>query len=512
MIPKFPLVVTLLAVSVTAWMWTTDHVMRAASVMILAPFWLMLLGLWWALHRRGVRPKRLGIVIAGFAALFAAFRWSVRYEGSADGSALPSLAFRWQKQSVPKLKELHTQTAQNTSSDEPAPPGVADMPRFLGEKGDGVLPEPNWQTDWKTFPPREVWRHEIGPGWSGFAVVGRQAVTQEQRGSEECVTCYDIATGKLLWSHADKALFTESMGGDGPRATPTVDAVHGVVFTLGATGILNCLDLKTGALKWTQDVMGEAGNVPPLEWGKSASPLLAGDLVVCSGGGKGVSLLAFKRESGEVAWKTGSDGGSYSSPILMTLGGREQIVSVNRASVTGHAPADGHVLWSFEWPGELPKVCQPVQTAPDRVLITSSYGLKSHLMEIKADSAGKLAATPLWGSTAARTKFSSASVLGTHAYALDEGTLACVDLSNGERVWREGRYGFGQQVRVGSSWLLLQAEKGFVALIKASPQKLDEVSRFPALSSKTWNPPTLAGRWLLVRNDREAVCYEIPSK
>jgi outer membrane protein assembly factor BamB len=103
-------------------------------------------------------------------------------------------------------------------------------------------------------------------------------------------------------------------------------------------------------------------------------------------------------------------------------------------------------------------------------------------------------------------------VFGTHAYASDEGTFCCIDLTSGERGWREGRYGFGQQVRVGVQWMLVQAEKGFVALVKANPERLEEVSRLEALSSKTWNPPTLAGRWLLVRNDREAVCYEIPGK
>mgnify|MGYP007028598725 CR=1 FL=1 len=114
--------------------------------------------------------------------------------------------------------------------------------------------------------------------------------------------------------------------------------------------------------------------------------------------------------------------------------------------------------------------------------------------------------------SAPRTKFSSASVFGTHAYALDEGTFCCVDLATGERGWREGRYGFGQHIRVGAQWMLVQAEKGFLTLVKANPAQLEEVSRLEALNSKTWNPPTLAGRWLLVRNDREAVCYEIPAK
>lgn len=505
MIPKFPLILTLILGGFSAWLWLNDHVMRSVSVILLLPLWLLLMGLWWTLQKRGMRLKRLGVV----AACGVIFCGLFRYDGSADGSAFPSLVWRWQKK-VP-LPELHSIAGKATVATA-VPEGVADMPRFFGVHGDGVLEEPNWQTDWKAHPPREVWRIEIGDGWSGFAVVGNRAITQEQRGPEECVTCYDIASGKLLWSHADETRFDEAMGGIGPRATPTVDATKGLVFTVGANGLLNCLDLTTGGMRWSRDVLKEAGAKTNLQWGKSASPLLVGDVVMCSGGEGGTSLIAYRQNDGEVVWKAGENGGSYSSPVLLTLAGRAQIVNVNNGSVTGHDPATGAILWAFDWPGMFPKVGQPVQITPERILITSSYGVKSHLLEIKATAAGKLTATSVWSSSAPRTKFSSASVFGTHAYAVDEGTFCCVDLSTGERVWREGRYGFGQQIRVGAQWMLMQAEKGFVALVKANPERLEEVSRIEALSSKTWNPPTLAGRWLLARNDHEAVCYEIPAK
>lgn len=509
MIPKFPLFLTLLVGGLFAWLWGTDHTFRAASVMLLLPLWLLLLGLWWALHRRGVRLKRLGLFVAGVIAIAVAFRSLVRYEGSADGSALPSLAWRWQEQKA--LPELHS-IAGAESAATAVPAGVADMPRFLGAKGDGVLPEPDWQTDWKAHAPREVWRIQVGDGWAGFAVAGSRAITQEQRGAEECVTCYDINTGKLLWSHADEARFDEAMGGIGPRSTPTVDVTQNVVYTLGATGLLNCLDLATGKIRWSKEVLKDSGASKSPEWGKSAAPLIVGENIVCSGGEDGATLVAYRRSDGGLAWKAGDDGGSYSSPVLMTLAGREQIVNLNTDSVTGHDPASGAVLWSFDWPGMFPKVGQPVQVTPERILITTSYGLKSHLLEIKAGADGKMAVSSIWAASAPRTKFSSASVCGTHAYAMDEGTFCCVNLANGERVWREGRYGFGQQVQVGEDWLLVQAEKGYVALVKASPERLEEVSRLEALHAKTWNPPTLAGRWLLVRNDREAVCFELPGK
>jgi len=509
MIPKFPLFLTLLFGGLLAWLWATDHVFRSGGLMILIPLWLILFGLWWALHLRGARMKRLGVFILGVIAVVAAFKYLIRYDGSADGSAFPSLAWRWQQ--APVLPDLHS-GADASATPSPTPPGAADMPRFLGAKGDGVLPEPDWQTDWKAHPPREVWRIKVGEGWAGFAVAGGRALTQEQRGEEEYVTCYDLATGKVLWAHSDKTRFDEPMGGIGPRSTPTVDAVQNVVFTMGSKGLLNCLDLTTGQVRWTKEVLKDGGTTKSPEWGKSAAPLIVGENIVCSGGDNGAILIAYRRSDGQSAWKAGEDGGSYSSPVLMTLAGREQIVSVNANSVTGHDPAGGAVLWKFDWPGFFPKVGQPVQVTPDRILITSSYGLKSNLLEIKPAAEGRLTVTSIWAASAPRTKFSSASVFGTHAYALDEGTFCCVDLATGERGWREGRYGFGQQIRVGESLMLVQAEKGFVALVKANPAKLEEVSRLEALRDKTWNPPTLAGRWLILRNDREAVCFELPAK
>jgi len=169
------------------------------------------------------------------------------------------------------------------------------------------------------------------------------------------------------------------------------------------------------------------------------------------------------------------------------------------------------VLWSFPWSGDYPKVCQPIAAGPDRILVTSSYGRMSHLLEVKPAAGGTFSCTAVWASKSPRTKFSSASVIDGFAYGIDEGTLACIDLATGERRWREGRYGFGQHVLVGGL-LLIQAEPGFIALVKPKPDRPEELARIPALTSMTWNPPTLAGRWLLVRNDREIVCFELNAK
>ena len=137
------------------------------------------------------------------------------------------------------------QPAGNSGADSWKPTGIyQDAPGFLGGDRTGTIKGIELETDWDSSPPEELWRIEMGLGWSGFAVKGRYAVTQEQRDELELVTCYDFESGKPIWAHRNTARFSEGMGGDGPRATPQIDGER--VYALGATGILDCLELATG--------------------------------------------------------------------------------------------------------------------------------------------------------------------------------------------------------------------------------------------------------------------------
>ena len=176
------------------------------------------------------------------------------------------------------------------------------------------------------------------------------------------------------------------MAGEGPRATPTID--RGRVFTLGSTGILNALDLRAGKRLWTRDVT--AGNDSPQpDWGRSSSPLVVDDLVVVSvGGSNGHSLVAYQRDSGDVAWHAGDDAGSYSSPQLATLAGVRQIVILNKDSIAGHDTASGRVLWHHAWPRQQPSVAQPLLLDDDRLLFSAGYGIGSRMLQIRAGRPG----------------------------------------------------------------------------------------------------------------------------
>jgi outer membrane protein assembly factor BamB len=460
--------------------------------------------------------------VSGDLVPILAYRWSAR-PGAAPAS--PSVAAPVARGSEPSLPELAAPPAGPSSAGvdsslspsgelSPSAPGrpidlsdSADYPQFLGPTRDAVLPEPRLARDWSARPPRLLWRQPVGAGWSAFAVSGGMAVTQEQLGDEEQVVAYDARSGRRLWRHSDRARYDTVIAGVGPRATPTIR--NGRVFTMGATGILNALRLETGELLWSRRVLEENGS-SNLSWGTSGSPLVDGDRVVVSaGGGEGRSLVAYRADSGEPLWTGGHDRQSYSSATIATLAGRRQILVFNGASVAGHDAGTGALLWEQPWPAEQPNVAQPLPLTGDRVLFSAGYGVGSKVYQVAAATDGSLSATLVWESPRLKAKFANAFLREGFVYGLDDGVFTCLDPKDGQRKWRDGRYGHGQAILAGGLFLI-QAEEGEVVLVEPSPQGLKELTRFTDFDGKTWNPPALAGNRLFVRTDREAAAFELP--
>ena len=336
------------------------------------------------------------------------------------------------------------------------------------------------------------------------------------------VVCYDLHSGREQWTHSDQDRYEAVPAGVGPRATPTIVADR--IYTLGATGILNCLDFATGERIWSEDILYD-NNAELASWGMSGSPLVLDDLVVVSaGGGEGKSLVAYHKDTGERVWRGGSSPAGYSSPLITTLAGVPQILIFNYGSVVAHAPNDGGVLWQHPWPGGTECVSQPLPLPNDRLFVSSAYGIGCKLFQIARDEANQLKATLMWETPRLKAKFTNVVHRDGYIYGLDDGVLVCLDLADGQRRWKRGRYGHGQIILVDapppagekrggsdqSGLLLVTTESGDVLLVEVNPNESKELSRFPALASKTWNNPALAGQYLLVRNDREAACYELP--
>jgi outer membrane protein assembly factor BamB len=357
-----------------------------------------------------------------------------------------------------------------------------------------------------------VWGPQpIGLGWSSFAVAGDRLFTQEQRGDEELVVCYDATNGNQLWTHADLARFSEALGGDGPRGTPTID--DGRLFALGATGVLNCLDAATGKSIWQRDVLVDAGNgtrVANIEWGMAGSPpVWEGKVFAVPGGGQGREVIAYDVATGEIAWAAGDGTASYASPRIETIGGTPMLLVLDADSLKGLDPATGEQLWSFgPWTNQ-PKVnaSQPVVQG-DKIFLSSGYTIGSVLLQVSLQG-GDWTVKEVWrNNNEFKLKFNDAVYRDGYLYGLDEGILACYEFETGKRQWKKGRYGYGQVILLGDTLVIL-AEDGTLAAVAASPNEFDELARVPVLDGKSWNHPAFARGKLFVRNDREATCLDI---
>jgi hypothetical protein len=351
-----------------------------------------------------------------------------------------------------------------------------------------------------------MWRQPIGPGWSSFAVSGDLAYTQEQRGEDEIVSCYNLSTGQPVWRHEDKARFWESNGGAGPRGTPTLSG--GRVYTLGGTGIVNVLSAADGSLVWTRNAAIDTGAKTPI-WGFAGSPLVIDDLVVVAASGR---LVAYELATGTPRWfgpKVG--GGGYSSPHLTTVSGVPQIVLLRGGGAVAVAPRDGALLWEHAWE-EGASIVQPGLAENGDILIAgadASGGSGIRRLALSQGASGWTVETR-WTTRGLKPYFNDFVVHKGHAYGFDGSILSSISLTDGKRTWKGGRYGGGQMMLLADQDLLLvSSEEGDIALVSATPGEFREVARFKALEGKTWNHPVLAGDVLLVRNAEEMVAFRM---
>ncbi len=410
----------------------------------------------------------------------------------------------------PKAPEKGRETRANDKPEAIPPfPAVADTrvlwPGFRGPNRDGVIRGAHIDSDWSKSPPVELWRRPIGPGWSSFAVRGDLVYTQEQRGNDENVSCYHLTTGKLVWRHRDPVRFYEMAGGAGPRSSPTVH--NGRVYTLGATGILNALDAGNGAAVWSRNAQADTG-APPPGWGFAGSPLVIDDLVIVATSGR---LAGYDAATGSLRWTHKTGGGGYSSPHLATLDGVRQVLLLSGGGATSVSPGDGTRLWQLAGTGG-DSIVQPAFTAGGDVLVAAAdlmVGTGIRRVAVSHGSSG-WTVEERWTSRGLKPYFNDFVVHKGHAYGFDGSILSCIDVENGERKWKGGRYGNGQLILLPDQDLLLVlSQEGELALVKAAPDQFTEIARFKAIEGKTWNHPVLVGNVLLVRNGEEMAAFRL---
>jgi outer membrane protein assembly factor BamB len=464
---------------------------------------------------RNWHPRRRGVLLIVALCLNWGAYMLIRAEGMRGDGQL-TLRWRWTN----SAEELYLDTPEGKgqiTGQAPATKGLTllpgDWPAFRGPNRDGTMHKVRIASDWDSTPPKLLWKRRIGPAWSSVVIVGDRLFTQEQLGPKEAVICLDVETGRTLWSHLDAARHEDVQGGAGPRATPTF--ADGRIFSLGATGILNCLDAETGERQWFRDLAADTGTKVPM-WGFSSSPLVTTDLVVVfAGNDRGEddkTLLAYYKDSGKPAWSVQAGQRSYSSPQLVSVGAEQQLLFVSEKGLLAYDPSTGTTLWKHPTPPGnpgVPRAIQPRLVGTTGILFDAGPDLGTAFVDVN-HSDGSWIPTQRWISRQLKPSFNDFVVHENRLYGFDGLVFTCIDLQNGRRLWKDGRYGSGQVLLLADQALLLVvSDEGEVVLVAADPSEHREVGRFQAISGKTWNHPVIAHGRLFVRNAEEIVCFEI---
>lgn len=489
-------------------------------------------------------------VTSGLCVLAIAFLATVRVDGF-TGDMWPRFAWRWSPSGADRARAFRLAAksgrdeaptkrttlrpvtdggaspatrghAESSATDDLATPSdaepwhesAADWPAFRGASRDGIVrPAQLGRVELEELARvngrfHEVWRHPVGPAWSSFAVAGEQVVTQEQRDQDEAVVCYDFATGRELWENRHPGEYARPPAGTGPRATPTI--VGDRVYVVGGLGRLVCLDRRSGRTIWSRDPVRSATG-QALEWGTSASPLVAGDLVIVHVGEGERSLWAYDRHTGTLRWSAGTHAASYASPQLFDIAGVRVLVQFDAHGGAGFDVETGLELWRHplsNGPGI--NGSQPMPLGDDRLLLSTSYGTGSCLLELTPgrDRTTAWRVREVWSSRQFKLKYNTGFVVDGFAYGLDEGVLCCLDMSTGKRQWRQQRFGFGQMLRLGDR-LLIVSETGDIVLVAIDSRGYRELSRQHVLDDPVWALPALARGHLFVRSATEAVALRV---
>jgi outer membrane protein assembly factor BamB len=387
--------------------------------------------------------------------------------------------------------------------------GGADWPQFLGPTRDCVSNESGLLQTWTEKGPPALWEKDVGEGFSGPVIAGERLIVFHRVGKEEVVDCLDAAKGREKWMYAYPTTYRDALGkGDGPRSTPVV--AGGKVYTLGAQGVLHCLDLEKGTKVWSRELLKDY-QVKPSYFGVGTTPLVEGDLLLVNVGGKGAGIVAFNKADGTEVWKATEDDASYSSPIAATIDGMRHVLFFTRAGVVSLDPANGVVRFSKRWRARIDasvNAATPVVVG-DQVFVSASYGTGALLARVKKDKLEEV-----WSNDETLScHFDTPVYRDGYLYGFDGreesgAVLRCIELKTAKVKWEKKGFGTGSMILADGN-LILMSENGELVLLAATPEKYEEKAIASVLTSPVRAYMALANGRLYARDNKKLVCWNL---
>ena len=382
----------------------------------------------------------------------------------------------------------------------------ANWPQWRGPNRDGISKETGLLKQWPAEGPPLVWKAAgAGRGFSSFSVANGKLITMGLRGDREFIIAFDVATGKEAWATAHGNAFRNDRG-DGPRGTPTVDGDR--LYALGGNGDLSALDVRTGKIVWSKNILKEFGG-RQITWGISESPLVLGNKLLVNPGGPGASIVALNKTDGSLIWKSQSDQAGYSSAIPVEVNGGTQVVFFTHQRAVGLDLKDGKLLWEYaRAANNVANAATPIARG-NRVFISSDYGTGGGVVEIKPDGS----AQEVWFTKDMRNHHSSSVLIGDYLYGFSSAILTAIKFDTGEIAWRDRSVGKGSLVYADGR-LYCFSERGVIGLVEATPTGYVERGRFRIEPGEleTWTHPVVAGGRLYLRDQDTIYAYDVRQK
>lgn len=393
--------------------------------------------------------------------------------------------------------------------------GTDDWPSWKGPFANNNSAFTEIRTDWSEGL-KKVWDVDYlchgkkSVSWACPAISGNRLVVPGRIDQKDYVFCLNPDTGELLWYQSYISPAGNDSFGEGPRATPTIDQER--VYTISRGGLLHCWNLLNGSKIWSQDLVEVGGSIP--KWGYSGSPVVHGDKLLVNTGNESL-LIAFNKFNGEIIWKSEAAPASYTTPVIISVNGIEQVLSLGGQALFSFNLQNGSKIWQTEWSVKNNiNICTPVFDEESSIILISSWYGKG----IQAIKAAEKSADILWKNNNIEAHHTDPYILDGYIYdysgmsAMNNGKFKCLDLLTGEEKWSTTEFGSGQFIYVKPYFLSLDI-RGNLYLFKADPSGHKLISSLSKIiktdSARAWSKPVIARGKLYLRYANQLYCYDI---
>ena len=389
----------------------------------------------------------------------------------------------------------------------------ADWPQWRGLERNGVSRETGLLREWPRSGPALSWSaSQLGAGYGSVAVAGNRVFVQGMKNRQSVVSSLDRTSGKPVWSVAIGSA-QENDRGSGPRSTPTVDGER--VYVLTENGDLVCLLVADGKVVWRRNILREF-NGRNINWLVSESPLVDGNRLIVSPGGRNAGMAALDKMTGATVWvaKELSDEAGYASPVVADVQGVRTIMTMTGNAGIGVRATDGKLMWRYSnVANNTANITTPIYSN-GRVFFSSAYGTGGALLALKASGGGdSVTAQEVYFTRNMQNHHGGVVLVDGYLYGFNNSILTCLEFETGKVMWRDRSVGKGS-VAYADGHLYVLSEDNVVGLVEASPKAYREAGRFTIADQgwPTWAHPAVSGGRLYIRNQNVLASYDVRAK